>query len=214
MVAMVIFGLTLGSVFLLFGIGHRGFRTVESRQSGQNQLAAVRAAIQQDFQVTHFYGIAHRVGPSRRLEGAEVPRHVISAVALTDWERSDSVNSYGLPNWDRWAVYRVTNEDRGVLVRHLVEPRNGAKGRSLLREAEGLAELSLSAEIRNPTWGRVVSASVLARDVKALEMRRHDRERAVSLTLTLEQPKDPKNPRSEVFSATFYVKPHNTVPVD
>ena len=214
MVSMLTFSLITGMVFLLFGISSRGFRTVEARQSAQNQLAAVRAALQRDLQVTHFYGIFQRLGPTRRIDGVEYPRHGFSAVALEDWDRPESVNAYGVAAWDRWATYRVTNEDRGQLLRHLIQPRTGGRGRSLLREADGLSALVLSSEVMNSTWSRVSPPSVLARGVRSLEIRKHDTQRAVSIDLTIEQPTDPKNPRPDVLTASFYIKPHNTVPVD
>lgn len=214
MVSMLTFGMVTGMVFLLFGISSRGFRTIEARQSAQNQLAAVRAALQRDIQVTHFYGIFHRSGPTRRVDGKEYRRDGFSAVALEDWDSPTSVNAYGVAAWDRWAVYRVTNEDRGQLLRHLASPRTGARGRSLLREADGLANYLLSAEVMNASWSRISPPSVLARGVRAFEIRKHDRQRAVSVDLTIEQATDPKNPRPDVLTASFYIKPHNTVPVD
>lgn len=213
-VSMLVFGLLLSMVFLLFGVSSRGFRTVENRQGAQNQLSAIRASLQQDLQVTHFYGIFRRQEVTRRIGNVNYPREAFSAVALSDWNSPGSTNDYGLPNWDRWAVYRVTNEDRGQLVRHLVRPANGERGRALLREADRLADLALSTEVMNSTWARVSSPAVLARGVRSLALDKHDRERAVSIEVTIEQKTDWENPKPDVITASFYIKPHNTVPVD
>ncbi len=211
---MLIFGLLLSMVFLLFGISSRGFRTIENRQGGQNQLAAIRASLQQDLQVTHFYGIFCREEGTRRIRGIDYLRHAFSAVAVSDWNSPTSVNNYGLPLWNRWTVYRVTNEDEGQLVRHLVRPANGDQGRALLREADRLDDLALSAEVINSSWARVSRPAVLARGVRSFELVRDDTERAVSIKITLEHKTDAHNPKPDVVTASFYIKPHNTVPVD
>lgn len=213
-VSMLVFGLLMSMIFLLFGVGSRGFRTVEARQGAQNQLASLRASLQNDLQVSHFYGIFCREEGTRRIHGVDYPRHAFSAVALSDWNTPGSINAYGLPNWDRWSLYRVTNVDQGELVRHLVRPANGDRGRKLLREADRIDDLALSTEVMNPTWARVSRPSVLARGVRSLELVRHDRERTVSVKMTVEQVTDPKNPKPDVVTASFYIKPHNTVPVD
>lgn len=214
LVSMLVFGLLMSVIFLLFGVGSRGFRTVEARQGAQNQLASLRASLHNDLQVSHFYGIFSRDEGTRRRNGIDYPRHAFSAVALSDWNSPASVNAYGLPNWDCWSLYRVTNVDQGELVRHSVRPANGDRGRRLLREADRIDDLALSSEVMNPSWGRVSRPSVLARGVRSLELSRHDRERAVSIKVTVEQVTDPKNPKPDVVTASFYIKPHNTVPVD
>lgn len=210
-VSMAIFGLIMSMVFLLFGIGSRGFRTVEGQQGVHNQLAAIRASLQQDLQQTHFYGIFSSEY-ARNLHGISHPRHIFSTVAVSDWNASGAVNDYGLPLWDRWVVYRVTNTDSGELVRQLVKPRSG-KGRLLLRPADRLEEMASLDQVVTP-WGGDVSPNILARGVRALRLERHDAQRAVTVEVTLEQKADYESAKPEVVTASFYIKPHNTVPVD
>lgn len=150
LISMGILLLVLGAVFLLFAIGSRGFRTVEARQGAQNQLAAVRAALQRDLQLSHFYGMGLAENTSFTVGGESRPRHALSAVQLGDWEAPASRDMFGIPNWDRWVVFRVTNEAQGQLVRHLIEPAGGQRGRALLRPADGLAQLAGAVAVHPP----------------------------------------------------------------
>lgn len=211
LIAMTIFSLLLGSVFLLFGIGTRGFRTVENRQTAQNQLASIRAAFQSDLQVSHFYGIHLDTSNTFLIDGVEQPRHALSAVAISD---PSERNQFGVPNWDQWALYRVTYEEKGQLVRHTVSPEPGQRGPALLRAADGLPALARAVSVYNPAWSDVSPPSVLARGLRSLRARLDESERAVELAVTIEQKTDHLNARPDVITATFYIKPHNTVPTD
>jgi type II secretory pathway pseudopilin PulG len=211
LISMTMFGLLLGAVFLLFDVGSRGFRTVESRQGAQNQLAAVRAAVQTDLQVSHFYGIHLDTSNSLFIEGEEEPRHALSAVGLSDWSQRDQ---FGVPNWDQWVVYRVTHEPEGQLVRHLVSPRGGERGRQLLKPVSNLNQRARTVAPYEVAWGDPVLPNVLARGVRSLQARLDQEQRAVELALTIVQKTDERDPKPDVITATFYVKPHNTVPTD
>ena len=210
-ISMSMFLLLLGLIFLLFGIGSKGFRTVEARQGAQNQLAAVRSAFQNDLQVSHFYGVRPGRSTSYLINGVEQRRDSLSAVALSDWEDRDE---FGLPDWDYWAYYRVTNEEHGQLIRHKVRPEPGQHGPDLLREADLPAGIELSAQPFNPAWGKIKQTQVLARSVRSMTVALDQAERAVEISLTVEQKTDEKNPKPDVITATFYIKPHNTVPTD
>ena len=210
-ISMSMFLLLLGLIFLLFGIGSKGFRTVEARQGAQNQFAAIRSAFQNDLQVSHFYGIRPGPGTSFLIDGVEQRRDSLSAVALSDWEDRDQ---FGLPDWNEWIYYRVTNEEHGQLVRHIIRPEPGQHGPDLLREADLPASIALSAVPFNPAWGKVKQTQILARDVRAMTAAVDQGERAVEIAVTIEQKTDEKNPKPDVITATFYIKPHNTVPTD
>lgn len=211
LISMGMFVLLLGTVFLLFGIGSRGFRTVEARQGAQNQLAAVRSSLQNDLQVSHFYGIHLDTTNTIPIAGVEQPRDAISAVTLSDWDHRDQ---FGVPDWDQWVLYRVTYEEQGQLLRHVVLPEPGQHGRALLRPAGGLADVARTVAPYNPAWDRVSPPQVLARGVRSFAARLDQQQRAVEIAVTIEQKTAPENPKPDVVTATFYIKPHNTVPTD
>lgn len=208
---MGMFLLLLGTVFMLFAIGSRGFRTVEARQGAQNQLAAVRASFQGDLQVSHFYGIHLDSSNTIPVAGTEQPRDAISAVALSDWESRDA---FGVPDWDQWVLYRVTYEEQGQLLRHVVAPEPGQHGRALLRAADGLPALARSVAPYNPAWDKVSPPQVLARGVRSLSAHLDQQQRAIEIAVTVEQKTAVENAKPDVVTATFYIKPHNTVPTD
>lgn len=208
---MTVFGLLLGAIFLLFDLGSRGFRTVERRQTAQNQLAAIRAAFQSDLQVSHFYGVHLNTANTFLVAGEQRPRHAVSVVSLSDWDQRDQ---FGVPNWDQWTVYRVTHEEKGQLARHIVRPDAGQRGRQLLRQADDLDELARTVATYNVAWGNISPPGILARGVRSLEARLDGQERAVEVAVTIEQKTDHLNPEPDVLTATFYIKPHNTVPTD
>jgi type II secretory pathway pseudopilin PulG len=211
LISMSMFLLILATVFLLFGIASRGFRTVESRQLAQNQLAAIRASLQTDLQVSHFYGVRVDTSTSFLLKGVEQPRHALSAVALEDWDNRDT---YGVPIWDRWVAYRVSNEEKGQLLRHVVLPPAGQTGRALLRPADGLAMLAATVAPYNSAWANISPPLVLARGLRSLQAKLDNEQRAVELSVTIEQKAEGQSAKSDVLTATFYIKPHNTVPTD
>lgn len=213
-VSMFVFVLILGLVFLLFGIGSRGFRTMETRQTAQNQLAAVRASLQRDLQVSHFYGVHLDDGGSFTVDGVSHPRHALSAVGLSDWDDPSKVDEVGVPIWDQWVVYRATNKEKAEFMRHVVLPEAGQTGRRLLRSADRLSDLVATVVTHDPSWDRVSSSQILARGVRGVKAALDGSERAVQIEVTLEQQTDPKNPKPDVITAVFYIKPHNTVPTD
>lgn len=210
LISMAVFLLVLGMVFLLFGISSRGFRTVEARQLAQNQLAAIRGAFQRDLQASHFYGIHLDTGNVMTIAGTSQRRDALSAVHLSQEDRRDE---FGVPNWDQWTVFRVTREEQGQLLRHVVRPRGG-EGRQLLRAADGLAELARQVAVHDPTWGRVSPPQVLARGVRSLRANLDASTRTVELEVTIAQVTDPRNPRPDIITSIFVIKPHNTVPTD
>lgn len=214
LISMGMFTMLLGTVFLLFGVGSRTFLSLETRQTAQNQLAAIRASYQRDLQVTHFYGIHLDTANSVTLQGVVYPRHALSAVSLSDPARTDAYDMYGVPQWDQWVVYRVVGQEMGQLLRHTVAPAAGQRGRQLLRSADGLANLALAVTPYNSAWGRVSPPQILARDVRSLKAKLDPQQRAVEVQVTIEKKVDYKNPKPDVLTATFYVKPHNTVPTD
>lgn len=216
LVAMSVFAMMLTAVFLLFGVGSRGFHLVEKRQAAQNQLAAIRAAVQQDLQTTHFYGIHVDDSTTIKVHGKKQPRNVLSAVSLSDWERPKNFSDAGVPLWDQWAAYRVTYEEKGQLVHHVVRPKPGSgRGRSLLRACDGLWDLRQTVAVSSRSWSAdVARTQVLARNVRAFEAELVAERRAVALRITIEEQSDVKNPKPDVITAQFFVEPHNTVPSD
>ena len=214
LVSMGILLTVLGVVFLLFGIGSRGFRTIEARQGLQNQLAAVRAAFQRDLQPSHFYGLGVDQTTSFSLHGVEQPRDALSAVALADWEAPGAQDLYGIPDWDCWAVYRVTKEAQGQLLRHTVTPAGGGPGRDLLGPAADRGGVARTTALHAASWVRVSPPQVLARGVRAFDVRLDAAQRAVEIGLTLEGATAPENPKRDVLTTSFFIRPHNTVPTD
>lgn len=214
LITTLMMAFVFASVFLLFGIGSRGFHTVSNRQDTHNQLGAVRASLQSDLQLTHFYGIGVEENFGRVIEGESVERDTLSAVALEDWEDSASFNPYGLPQWQHWVVYRVTQEDAGTLLRHLAQPPAGQSGRALLRAPANLPLWANSASVSEPSWANLSAPRLLAERVRAFDARLHDENRAVEIQLTLRSLPLPNQGRGELVTANFFIQPHNTVPVD
>ena len=125
----------------------------------------------------------------------------------------DRRDSYGVPNWDQWVVYRVTREEKGQLLRHAVQPAGGS-GRQLLRKADGLDQMAGTVALHDLSWARVSAPQILARGVRSLEISLDQQLRGVNFAITLEQPTSPENPKNDVVTATFFIKPHNTVPAE
>ncbi len=213
---MSVFGLMLTAVFLLFGVGSRGFHLVERRQIAQNQLAAIRAAVQQDLQTTHFYGIHVDDTTTIKVHGKKQPRNVVSAVSLSDWERDKNFSDAGVPLWNQWVVYRVTYEEKGQLVRHVVNPKPGSgRGRTLLRACDGFWDFRKTVAVNGRSWSAdVARTQVLARNVRSFAAELVAERRAVGLRVTIEKQSDVRNTKPDVITAQFFVDPHNTVPSD
>jgi hypothetical protein len=95
-----------------------------------------------------------------------------------------------------------------------VQPADGATGPRLLRAAEHLGELARAVDTYNATMAGISLPRVLARGVRSLTAHLDQQQRAVELSITIEQQTDAHNPKPDVITSTFYVKPHNTVPVD
>lgn len=213
LIASGMFLLLLGTIFLLFGLGSRGLQTMEARQTGQNQLAAIRASFQNDLQLSHFYGLDMNGSNSVTIGGKSYRRDAFSAVTRSDWNSPDAQDAFGLPNWDQWVVYRSTLQEKGELLRHVVKPE-GENGRRLLRAADQLAMLASASTPYNSAWARVSPPQVLARDIRSLKVHLDDIHRAVEIEVAIEKKVDLKNPKPDVLTTKFYVKPHNTVPTD
>lgn len=211
---MLLFSLILASIFMLFSIGSRGFRTVTKRQDTHNQLAAIRASVQTDFSVSHFYGISVNELFPRIVNGENRARDSIAVVALEDWNDSASFDDFGVPQWDHWAVYRVTQEDLGVLVRHQATPGAGQVGRDLLRPPDNLPLWTNSSQLTNPAWNDLMQPRRLAQRVRSLDVNLDQEAHAVEIEISLEGSPDKQSGHSEVVSAVFYIKPLNTVPTD
>lgn len=212
---MGLFSLVMTTVFMLFELGRRGLASVEVRQGGSNQLAAIRAAFEADLVPTHFYGITVDSTVTVSVHGVAQPRDAMSLVSLSNWDKSGAVSLAGLPRWDRWIVFRVTRQEKGELLRHAVIPKDSQSGRLLLRKADPLSDLAQSPEAFLVGWsGQTMPPQVLARDVRSMKVSLHEDLRAVEVAVTIETQVTPQHPKADVITSTCFVRPKNTVPTD
>lgn len=214
LITTVILAFIFASIFLLFGVGSRGFHTVTNRQDTHNQLGAVRASLQADLQVTHYYGIGLVETFSRVVAGETLERDALSAVALEDWQSNTAADLYGVPQWQHWVVYRVTQEDSGRLLRHICQPPTGLSGRELLQAPANLALWANSSSLSEPSWANLSPPRVLAERVKSFDVKLQDETRALEIQLALQSRPPLDKGRGELVTANFYIQPHNTVPID
>lgn len=220
LVSMGIFGTLLTAVFILFAIGSRGFYRVESQQGVQNQLAAIRASLSTDLELTHYYGIGVRENQTV-IDGTSQHRDAFSAVALSDWSNFNSSSDYkmdegfGMPKWDRWVLYRIASESEGTLVRHILKPSDTLPGRAMLKDADRLTTLADKDEVYSASWGGgIENTQVLARSVRSMQVELDLVPRTINITISLVQKADKNNPKSNLVKASFLVQPKNSVPTD
>ena len=215
--------LLMGAVFMMFQLGYRGFKTVTNRQNTHTQLAAVRAALQQDLQMSHYYGLGKVQSDTIKIGDEEITRSALSAVALSDWSDESSfrnLNEFagtsallGAPKWDRWIVYRVTHNPQGEMMRHVLMPPDDQAGAQLLRSPGALSSM-----VNDPNQTRVgwplASTQRLATNVKDFDVSLDHETRSVSIGLTLESSVAGLRNEPESVKANFYIKPNNTGAVD
>jgi hypothetical protein len=213
----------MGAVFTMFQLGYRGFKTVTNRQNTHTQLAAVRAALQQDLQMSNYYGLSTVQSDLIKVGDKEVSRSALSAVALSDWNDESSFRNLsefaatsallGAPKWDRWIVYRVTHDPQGEMMRHVLIPPTNQNGAQLLRPPD-----QLSSMVNDPNKTRVgwplAGTQQLATNVKNFDVVLDQDTRSVSISLTLESSESGLRNEPESVKANFYIKPHNTGAVD
>jgi hypothetical protein len=222
-VTTLVLTLLMGTVFTMFQIGYRGFRTVTHRQNTHTQLAAVRASLQQDLQMSNFYGLAKVQSDPVTIQKDEVTRSALSAVALSDWSDESSfrnLNEFagtsavlGAPKWDRWVVYRVTHNPQGELMRHVLDPPSDQRGTQLLRAPDQLPSMVNDSNPTRVSWP-LANTQRLARQVRDFDVALDHQTRSVSISLTIQSTKAGLKGRPETVQANFYIKPHNTGAVD
>ena len=212
--------LLMGIVFMIFQAGYNGFQTVTDRQNAHTQLSAVRAALQQDLQMTDFYGLAALESTPIAVEGKEVARSALSAPALADWSDEKAFanlsdfgggSAYlGAPRWNRWVVFRVTHNPQGELMRHVLSS-DGQEGAQLLRAPDQLPAMVSDANQTRTGWP-LLGTQRLASNVADFDVALDPEARGVSICLTIQSQKPKGEP--EAVRANFFIKPHNTGAVD
>lgn len=213
--------LLIGTIFLIFQAGYSGFQTVTDRQNAHTQLSAVRAALQQDLQMTDYYGLAVANSTPIAVNGKDVVRSTLSAPALADWsdEKAFSnlsdfggVSAYlGAPRWNRWVVFRVTHNPQGELMRQVLSP-DGQEGPELLRAPSQLPAMASDANQTRTGWP-LAGTQRLAAQVSDFRVTLDPEARGVSISLTICGKAKAKG-EPEAVRANFFIKPHNTGAVD
>lgn len=215
-IATFVFSLLLTTVFLLFGTGSRGFQSINERQDAQSQLSAVRAALQTDLQVTHFYGIFSREANSITVGEETISRDGLSCVALDSWAIGSNFGDAGTPLWNRWVVYRVTQEENGQLMRHVIEAGPGETGLALLKEPALLFTMVNDANPSRVGWRDVGLSGTqgIAQNIKDFKVTLDQKARAVDIKIQIRKESSKPNAKPEQVGANFFIQPHNTGPID
>ena len=213
-VASFILSLVLITVFLLFGMGSRGFQAINERQDAQSQLSAIRSVIQFDLQQTHFFGVFTREALPVTAGSETIRRDGLSCVTLDSWQSPTNFSVAGLPQWNRWVVYRVTHEESGQLLRHLIMPNTTETGLALLKEAPLLPAAINDSNPTRTGWSDVMESRNIAQNIRDFRIRLDQDAHSIAIKVVIR--KESTNPRSknEEIAANFYIQPHNTGPGD
>lgn len=213
-VATFVLSLLLVVVFLLFGMGSRGFQAINQRQDAQSQISSIRAALQSDLQQTHFYGIFAREALPLTIGTENIIRDGLSCVSLDSWKNSSNFSISGLPRWNRWVIYRVTHEQSGQLIRHSLVPNPVETGLSLLKEPPFLATGINDSKPSRTSWSDVESTQNIAQNIKDFQVKFDQNARAIAVKVTIKKDSPKANAKAEELAANFYIQPHNTGPGD
>lgn len=205
LVAVSVFAIALGAMFMLFHKSYQSFHFLEQRQSVQSQALRISSALEADFRLTHLYS----VGVERNtitVGGQSVRRDKVCCLLVDDWQDPDNFHdANGIPIWNRYAIYRTDLEDNGSLERIVYDPP-GARplpvasledlstlNNNRVRNRQLLCENVLSWQCDVDTTRQVVTQTLLLRKEGARR--------------GLDQKKI-----EESFEARFRWAPKNTVP--
>jgi hypothetical protein len=112
-VVLGLFGLVVGGVFAFFRMGTRGFYSAISKTGTVGELQRMTRVLRRDIQLSHFYSISTHF---REVTLDDTYRRDALCVAgLSNWKDEESFEvGTGLPKWDRWVVFSVTDEGNFV----------------------------------------------------------------------------------------------------
>jgi type II secretory pathway pseudopilin PulG len=141
-VSMSILAFIMGAIFLAFTQSSRSFRHALLRQGLQGDALKMESLFGRDVRMTNFFSVNLVSRDFTTSDGRMVRRDGLSFADLDDWVPNANFDAVtGLPLWNRYIVYYVTNDvDEGRLIRQVVDP-GGPTG--------GLPYGALSANIRN-----------------------------------------------------------------
>ena len=195
-------------------MGSNGFRAISERQDVQSQISAIRASLQSDLQKTHFYGVFERESLPVTIDSVSISRDGLSCVSLDSWQNSSNFSDAGLPQWNQWVVFRVTHEEKGKLIRHVIDPNSGESGLALLKEPLLLATVINESQPSRSAWADVTGTRNIAENIQDFQVKLDADARSVDITVTIKKDSIKSNLKSESVEANFFIQPHNTGPGD
>lgn len=208
LVAIGIFLVATGAMFVLFQKGYQSFHFLEQRQSLQSQVLRITGALEADFRLTHFNSVGIDQDQTTVGSGTE-PRDRVSCLGVDDWGNSANFSTgTGIPRWNQYAVYIATREEMGRLERVVFEPAGGALG-------SGLPVAPLG-PMANLDPDRVQSRQMLCENVLAWDCWLEPTRLMVNQVLRLRKKGGRRGlddmAAEESFEARFRWVPKNTVP--
>lgn len=112
--------------FTAFRMSTQVFSEGTVRQSAEQQLRVIRLLLERDVDLTSFW-YASVVARTQTADNAN--RDALSLVGLSDWNASSllPMANNQRPAWNRYVVWYATEEEKGRLVRQVVEPDSSLK---------------------------------------------------------------------------------------
>jgi hypothetical protein len=205
LVAVSIFMIAMGAMFVLFQQSYQGFHFLEQRQSVQSQVLGISSALEADFRLTHLASVG--VEPRSLLVGGEtVHRDLVSCLTLDDWLKPANFDDQtGIPKWNRYAVYLSSLDGEGTLERVVYRPP-GSSGQLQVTPLTGMDALNSNG---------IKSRQLLCENLLSMQCS-IESNRVLLQTLRLLKKGAGRgldnNKTSESFEARFRWVPKNTVP--